>query len=76
MQESEVAGYKGGATGGCGGGGSGGGGAAARARLEDVEGAAEEEGELQGRAQRGAGVGCRVEGGEDGYVEGVVLQFG
>lgn len=46
---------------------------AAGARLEDVEGAAEEQGELQGRAQGGAGARRCVVRREDGYLEGVVL---
>ena len=41
---------------------------------EDVEGAGEEEGELQGRADGCQGVGGLVVGGEDGDVEGIVLR--
>lgn len=67
VQQPEVAGHYGGAAAGkrlrAG----------ARARLEDVEGAAEEERELDGRAQGGAFVGRGVVGWEDGYVEGVVI---
>lgn len=78
MQEAEIAAENGGrggrgSSGGGGGAGCGRGAGAAGARFEDVEGAAEEEGELQGRAQGGAGVARGVVGGEYGYVEGVVI---
>lgn len=43
------------------------------AQVKDVEGGGEEEGELQGRADRGEGVGGGVVRREDGDVEGVVL---
>lgn len=44
------------------------------AQVEDVDGGGEEEGELEGAADRGELVGRWVVGGEDGDVEGVVLQ--
>jgi hypothetical protein len=46
---------------------------ASRARLEDVEGSGEQQGELKGRAHRGEGLRRGVVGREDGYVEGIVL---
>ena len=55
------------------------GGVCAGAQVEDVDGGGEEEGELQGGADGGEGVRCRVVGWEDGDVEGAVLlvcQFG
>lgn len=43
-------------------------------QVEDVDCGGEEEGELEGRADWGEGVGGWVVGGEDGDVKGVVLQ--
>lgn len=51
-----------------------GGGVLARAQLEDVERAGENEGELQRGADGTEGVGRGVVGREDGRVEGVVLR--
>lgn len=44
------------------------------AQVEDVDGGGQEEGELEGAADRGEVVGRWVVGGEDGDVEGVVLR--
>ena len=49
------------------------GGIVAGAQLKDVEGARQQEGELEGVPDGGEGVGGRVVGREDGDVEGVVL---
>lgn len=43
------------------------------AQVEDVEGRGKEERELEGRPDRGEGVGKRVVRREDGDVEGIVL---
>ena len=64
MQQAQVAGQAG--AGGC---------VLAGAELKDVEGAGEDEGELERGADGPVGVSCRVVGGEDCCVEGIVLDI-